>query len=213
MKTDNEQQNASNEEPQKPVTSLQLYGKSIGTEYTMKLQEIENDYEYSDIVNAFQGVIKDKDSLVIDISSPGGNWNSFLILWSEIARAFRREKITTRVPSFAFSGGAFMFMMGTKRVMAESALLMYHNYQASGLSGTSEEIREDLDVMDFRISTFFQTYLQNRMPNEVYDRMLREDLPITVKEACEYDLCTHVDTLAGLEMTAEEYLKCTGFRK
>lgn len=179
--------------------------------FILRVQDFEHDAKLKELSEFLYSGISDPtlSCLHIDICSHGGSMDTFFEMWSMLTSNFDRENISTRVMSYGYSAGAFMFMMGDVRIMGECATLMFHNLSAGYNHAPANKIRASLRSDQARLIRFIETAfcLSDELTEDASKFLDNdEDKYYDVEEACVKGICTHVQLLQGGVVRAEDYI-------
>ena len=162
------------------------------------------DHELDEIIHKLSES-QPNDTLEITISSPGG-FTYDLMKIENVCREYFYNRVTTKLNSYGFSCGAFLFLIGDERIIFENSELMFHNV-SMGMGGKFNEI-EDQFIFNKK---YWENYItQSCAPyftkTELTNLIKGKDFWLDALEMCKRKIATQV-CVFGQYMDADLYVK------
>lgn len=136
--------------------------------------------------------IGDVDTLNIYINSPGGD----VFEGNTIFNMLQRKNYTKNVyiDGVAASIASIIAMAGDKIIMPSNAMMMIHNARG-GVFGTSDELRNQADLIDRLTENARNTYVDrsnSKLDLETVTALMDKETWLTAQECYDYGLCDEV---------------------
>ena len=128
--------------------------------------------------------------IALSINSPGGS----VFGGQTILHALKLHKggVDTSVDALAASMASAIFMVGEKRTMAQGARLMMHNVWVDGISGESNTLRKQADLLDSLKTDLVDAYSVSGIDAATIASMMDAETWLTATEAKAQGFCTEI---------------------
>jgi ATP-dependent Clp endopeptidase proteolytic subunit ClpP len=160
----------------KPAT-LRLVGEISDTSAQLLVEQLAN--------------IPAEQAIQLRIASPGGS----VFAGTRIVTALRERsgEIHTFNESLAASMASVIFALGTKRTVANGSRVMIHKPWAGSISGESNELRKQADLLDSLEKDLVSVYAKaTGLPDDRITQMMSDETWFSADEAVAIGLATDV---------------------
>ena len=172
-------------------------------EYSLHLSQFDEDQTILSKLAYELTYVTPKDKIKIFINSPGGKTDEGKTIINSVCNT--GAKITTVIPSKAYSMGSLLFCAGHKRIVYETSTLMFHNW-AGVFGGKGREIKERLDFVSADLETFVRDYIIGLSKKELTRMYKGKTFWFNAIDMCQRGIATHVE-IDGYQIPAKKYLK------
>jgi ATP-dependent Clp endopeptidase proteolytic subunit ClpP len=158
-------------------TTLRLVGEISDTSAALLVDQIAN--------------VPESQSIELRIASPGGS----IFAGQRIVTALRERggELHTFNESLAASMASVIFALGAKRTVANGSRVMIHKPWAGSISGESNELRKQADLLDSLEKDLVSVYAKaTGLTDDQIAQMLADETWFTADEAVAIGLATHV---------------------
>jgi len=155
------------------------------------------------LTNLHNSNVIDGDRLELHLSCPGGELEATFHLINSLALMFGAN-ISTFLTSSAYSGAAFLFLLGSQRFIFEESSMLIHTY-SGGAFGKSGDLLHDATHNTKRykkaLNKFFSPYLSKK---EIKQVMTGKDLYLDAIEMIDRGIATNMLKLSFEPSVGEE---------
>ena len=152
----------------------------------------------SDIAKQTEGAVKDEDSFIVHIHSPGGDVTEGFAIHDHL-RSFGIP-IETRIEGLCASIATVVALAGDKRLMTENSTFFVHNpwTMAAGDADEMQRMTDELRAVEDRLAGFYAKV--TGQDKEKMLELMKAETSMTPEEAKEYNFITEI--VAGVKAAA-----------
>lgn len=146
-----------------------------------------------------------EDTLEVVISSWGGYTNDLKRL-ENIFKEYFYGRVTTKLNSFGYSCGGFIFLMGDERIIYENSEIMFHNV-VQFFDGKRSDIEENLKYS----TKYWNSYISRLLlpyfkQTEIKSLFKGKEIWLDAYEMCKRGIATKI-LIFGELMNSKDYIK------
>lgn len=131
--------------------------------YTLSIWDnLENYEDYDKLLEAMSKISK-KDTVILEVSTPGGRCDIGFMLIDRL-RALPCN-VELRVPYPTYSMGAIMALCGSSLIISPGAFLMFHDYSGGGRAKGNENLKSTeayCEIFNYRFNSICQPFLTKK---------------------------------------------------
>jgi len=143
----------------------------------------------------------DVPEVCVRINSDGGSFTDGIAIYNALKR--HNAKVITVVDGAAFSAASYIAMAGDEREMASNAMMMIHGAMVDVGTGTEQEYKENLELIQGANQSMAKTYAEiTGKPTEETTLMLGKNNWMTADKAMSEGFVTKIGTANDLAAVA-----------